>query len=79
MKELLIDIANLLGLVDLIDINLLFKLIGMVQTDIDSIKHSNNQDELNHHYKRFGQNIIDLSYQAALRQAVIAYLNYLYI
>lgn len=70
-KELLRSVANLLALVDLIDVNLLLKLISMVQTDIESLKHSNNQDELSHHYKRFGQNMIDLSNHAAMRQAVI--------
>jgi catenin alpha len=67
-RDLLNSISRLLSLADMIDVNLLLRLIQIVQQDLYNMKNSSNQDELAQHFKSFGRNIIDLTNLAWKRQ-----------
>lgn len=68
-RDLLASIARLLSIADMIDANLLLRCIQLVQQDLASLKNSSNQDELTHHFKNYGRNLIDLTNLAGKRQA----------
>ena len=69
-RELLTAVARLLTLADMIDVHLLVKCINQVQQDLESIRTSNNQDELTNHFKKYGVDLVDLTNYAGKRQAV---------
>jgi catenin alpha len=68
-RDLLNTVGRLLSLADMIDINLLLGSIQIVQQDLINLKNSSNQDELTHHFKIYGRNIVELTSQAGRRQA----------
>lgn len=67
-RELLSVVGRMLGLADLIDVNILLRSVQIVQQDLGALKSSNNQDELTHHFQNYGKNIIELTNQAGKRQ-----------
>ena len=69
--ELLNCVARLLSLADLIDVNVLLRAVQTVQQDLSNLKNSSNQDELTHHFKSYGRDIIELTNQAGKRQLEI--------
>lgn len=68
-KELLTSIGKLLTIADLIDNDLLFRAIQMVQEDLLNLKNSTNQDELTHHFKSYGTHLIELTNLAGKKQS----------
>jgi catenin alpha len=60
-RDLLNSIAQLLSVADIIDANSLLRSIQAVQQDLINLKNSSNQDELTHHFKNYGRNLIDLT------------------
>ena len=62
-RDLLNSIGQLLSLTDIIDVNALLRSIQAVQQDLINLKNSSNQDELTHHFKNYGRNLIDLTNQ----------------
>lgn len=71
-RDLLAAITNLLNIANLIDVNGLLRSVDMVQQDLNNIKNASNQDELMHHFKNYGMDIIELSSHAAKQQAQLA-------
>lgn len=67
-RELLNCVGRILGLADLIDVNLLLRAVQVVQQDLNNLKNSSNQDELTHHFKNYGRDIIELTNHAGKRQ-----------
>lgn len=67
-RELLNCVGRILALADLIDVNLLLRAVQVVQQDLGQLKTSSNQDELTHHFKNYGRDIIELTNQAGKRQ-----------
>ena len=70
--DLLGAIAQLLTVAELIDINALVRAMTLVQQDLASLKASNNQDELTHHFKSYGRNVIELASLAGKRQSYLS-------
>ena len=68
-RDLLNAVTNLLSIADMIDLNALIRSVQAVQQDLNNIKNSSNQDELMHHFKSYGVNVVELTNQAARRQA----------
>jgi hypothetical protein len=60
-RDLLNSIAQLLSVADILDANSLLRSIQAVQQDLINLKNSSNQDELTHHFKNYGRNLIDLT------------------
>lgn len=71
-RDLLNSISRLLTIADMIDVNILLRTIQIVQQDLNNLKNSSNQDELTHHFKNYGRNLIELTNQAGKRQADIS-------
>jgi catenin alpha len=69
--ELLNAIARLLTLADVIDINTLMRCMQSVQQDLQNLKTSSNQDELTHHFKTYGRDLVELANLAGKRQAYL--------
>lgn len=67
-RDLLSAIAQLISLADVIDVNSLLRSVQTVQQDLINLKNSSNQDELNHHFKNYGRNLVDLTNQTGKRQ-----------
>ena len=67
-RELLNCVGRILALADLIDVNLLLRAVQVVQQDLGNLKNSSNQDELTHHFKNYGRDIIELTNHAGKRQ-----------
>lgn len=70
-RDLLNTVARLLSVADMIDINILMRSIQLVQQDLNNLKNSSNQDELTHHFKIYGRDVVELTCHAGRRQAVI--------
>ncbi len=66
--ELLNCVGRIIALADLIDVNLILRAVQIVQQDLSNLKSSSNQDELTHHFKNYGRDIIELTNQAGKRQ-----------
>ena len=62
-RDLLNSIAQLLAVADAVDVNALLGSIQAVQQDLINLKNSSNQDELTHHFKNYGRNLIELTNQ----------------
>lgn len=67
-RDLLNAISRLLSIADMIDVNLLMRSIQVVQQDLANLKNSSNQDELTHHFKNYGRDLIELTNLAGKRQ-----------
>lgn len=70
-RDLLNAISRLLTLADMLDANVLIRAIQVVQQDLSNLKNSSNQDELTHHFKNYGRNLIELTSLSGKRQAVL--------
>jgi catenin alpha len=70
--DMLSSIARLLTIADMIDINMLMRYIQLVQQDLQNLKTSSNQDDLTHHFKSYGRNLIELANLAGKRQAYLS-------
>ena len=70
-RELLNCVGRILALADLIDVNLILRAVQLVQQDLSNLKAASNQDELTHHFKNYGRDIVELTNQAGKRQLSI--------
>ncbi|CAF3061659.1 unnamed protein product [Rotaria sp. Silwood2] len=67
-RALLTSVTHLLIIADLVDVQLIFKSIRLVEDDLQHIHDASNQEELIHFYKQYGKDIVDLSQHAQRRQ-----------
>lgn len=67
-RALLSAVTRLLILADMVDVHLLLKSLRLVETNLEAIRASENQQELMQRWNEFGENVVGLIDLAGLRQ-----------